>query len=728
MNAYRALLSAVLLLIAAGCNSGHGPDSLFARQPHSSEPFSECVRCHSSTNSAALDPLVTNGSGTYGRHVKHFSERQIPCERCHSGYMNTATHMNGTLDTGDPTVSLVSLSVVGPSGAWVNDTGPGTGSCAGVACHGNATVNWYGSTWTMPACTTCHSSTFSRELDPAVINGTAPAGRHVKHVTSRAIDCERCHYQYPGQTTHANGQLDTADPSKNLVIFNIVATTGTWTNDTGARTGQCATISCHGADTLSWYGSGTWALPATCTTCHTAAYSTVLDPLLTNGSGVAGKHSKHVGSIGFSCSKCHLNYPSRPSHASGVLDTPDPTVLLVYFDSTNTSGTWTADTGQETGACATTDCHAGETPAWYGTAGVSAPACWLCHVNAMGTRRPVMGASGDFGANAANKSHHVTRGPGNDPLTEQCLVCHDMSIHMGGTVRLRNGDTGATIAYSTASTLEPFCLSCHDASGATSTFITGGTSTAPFNDGSTIGIAPYRASAEISANWSKSFGHKLKGLTCVGNGSVNTGCHGNGHGTANVGLLARNLTLPSTKTTYFTTADESDYDLCFACHAAYGAVSKEAILGMQAGGNYAVDLFNTSGALPAYTIPNIKTRFRDVNLGITGKAYDDLPLFGTYINLHMLHLQTEPDGWKYRGSILSSIVCNSCHEVHGSNTQWGWVHDSMLYDHYAGIGGDQYSLIGAAVTLGSYPTSCAINCHDPGIWGITHGWFQPSQE
>jgi hypothetical protein len=133
---------------------------------------------------------------------------------------------------------------------------------------------------------------------------------------------------------------------------------------------------------------------------------------------------------------------------------------------------------------------------------------------------------------------------------------------MGGTVRLRNGDTGAAIEYDTAnaSTRESFCLSCHDSQGAASTYITGGTPTAPFNDGSVIGQTPYRASAEISTQWNKTYGHKQQGVTCVGDGTINTGCHGNGHGTANVGLLARNLTLPNTKTSFYSVADEQDYD------------------------------------------------------------------------------------------------------------------------------------------------------------------------
>ncbi len=727
----RTACSFMLLLVmaVASCDSGKGQDSLFNRRPpHTAGTVSPCTRCHSSSMAASLDPLVTGGSGTAGKHIKHVTERGIDCEVCHRGYQSNPNHMNGTLDAGSPLVSILSFSLVGPAGTWVNDTGPQTGSCSGIACHGTAVIEWYGTSgWTLPACTECHASAFSAALDPVATNGSPPAGRHVKHVSSRGIGCERCHYQYPSMRTHANGQLDAAESATGMMQFNIVAPQGAWTGDTGPQTGQCAAVSCHGVDTLAWYGTSTWTLPSSCITCHASSYSSVLDPVLTNGSGVAGKHVRHVSTFGFSCAKCHQNYTDRSSHASGALDTPDPATLLVYFDATNSAGTWTGDIGQESGSCALTDCHAAQTPEWYGTAGAAPSPCVICHVNAMGTRRPVLGPNGDFGANAAMRSHHVTRGPGNDPLTDQCLACHDQSNHMGGTVLLRNADTGTAIAYSSTnpSSAEPFCLSCHDTNGATATFTSGGTPTSPFIDGSVMGQTPYRASAEINTHWNKTFGHRQKGLTCLGNGSPNTGCHPNGHGSGFVGILARNLALPSAKTHWYAVVDEPDYDLCFTCHASYAQVSKEAILGMRAGGNYATDL-SYFGAVPAYTLPNIQTLFRDVDLGTTGKSYDDpSPFSSPHENLHMYHLQIGP-AWNYRGSIASSIVCLSCHSVHGSNTQWGWVHDELLFNHFS-AGADQYGMIGVALNqLGFYPTSCTFNCHD--LLDTTHSWYEPSGE
>ena len=664
----------VILLASTGCNSGHGTDSLFVKKKQLPRvPISNCTTCHNSANSPILDPLVTNGSGTRGKHIKHYQQRAIACERCHDGYLNAATHMNGAFDTGDPLVSLVSMSITGPSGSWINDAGPGTGSCSGVACHGTDTLDWYGTnTWTTPACGACHVSGYSAALDPAVGNGTPPAGRHGKHVTSRSIGCERCHYQYPASTSHANGRLDTPDPAVNILRFNIVAPSGLWSNDTGPQTGQCSTVSCHGADTPDWYGVSTWTLPGECTTCHGGSFSSALDPLLTNGSGLSGKHVRHVTSFGFACSKCHLGYSGLPSHASGIMDTQDPSAMIVAFDTTNPTGTWINDTGAQTGACSSLFCHSGNTD-WYTLAGVTLPACGVCHVSQIGARRPVMGVNGDFGANPATLSHHVTNGPGSDPVTDQCLVCHEMGAHMGGTVRMKNADTGAIIDYSSAapSTLELFCLSCHDTTGALSTYRNGGTPTAPFIDGSTLGSAPYVSAMRIDSSWSGTNGHgpngnhaAVKQLTCLGTGQPGTGCHGsngsvNAHGSVNQVLAARPFKYDNSTAVY----SAADFELCFNCHASYPGFTKEDTLGVKQNGLLDGDYGWTAGGNgpngwnPPYYTPGVTTLFSDHNE--PGGAYNDpAGWFGlSNTNLHWAHLGFPGANFRGTGSWGGDQLC-----------------------------------------------------------------------
>ncbi len=734
MNTWIKGLLTAFLLIIAGCNSGHGPDSIFNHKALPHGTVSMCIQCHNSANSPSLDPLVTNGSGTFGKHIKHVQERGIDCERCHYNYLTAPTHMNGVFDTGNPAANLVNMNIVGPAGLWTNDTGTGTGSCVGVACHGNATLDWYGTnTWTLPACTTCHTSSFSAALDPTVTNGTPPAGRHVKHVTSRNIDCERCHYNYPSSLTHANGVLDTGNPNVSLVRFNIVGSGASWTNDTGAGTGDCASVSCHASNTLGWYGTGTWTLPSDCKTCHSSNYMSVLDPLATNGTDTAGKHIDHVTYFYIACSKCHNNYPSKTSHANGSMDTPNPAVLLVYFDATNPTGTWLNDTGPETGTCSSLFCHGTENPAWYGIAGVSFPTCDKCHNGPIGSRRQIVGPGGDFGQNPNIKSHHVSGGT--DPESWRCLVCHDISQHMSGTVRVKNADTGAAIAYDPASpsSLEPFCLSCHDSNGANGNM-------GPFADGSTLGSVPYRAGVDIKDNWNKSYGHRWKGVTCLGTGAPpNMGCHANAHGTAYIGLLAKNLQIPQPDR-----YRDTDFAICFDCHQYYPAVTKEIIFGVLFNGNYDTNYgpiqdpllrsSMTNSAPPYNLTEGIKTRFRDQNYdGSTGKSYDDYIMWGQYLNLHWFHIASQV--WSYRGTTpYTGFSCTACHSVHGSNTKWGMLYDNLQYDLYSVTtpsGTDSYGMMsGNLTTLDQYPTYCMMNCHgDLESWGlITHSWYDPPNE
>lgn len=450
-----------------------------------------------------------------------------------------------------------------------------------------------------------------------------------------------------------------------------------------------------------------------CMSCHTST----LNPLITNGSGTKGKHIRHVSEIGLSCNKCHQNYKNNPTHMNGNLDTGNPAVLIVYFDFINPSGQWINDTGPKTGSCTSTACHGPDTLDWYSTTGWSTPACSICHSTPTATRRQIMGNNGDFAENPSMVSHHVTTS--SDPLPQQCLTCHDLSHHTAGVVILKDADTGSTISYNNLLSLEPFCLSCHDQNGANGNMN-------PFNDGSTLGQIPYKMSAEIKTHWDKSFGHRRKGLTCIGDGTPDTGCHRNGHGSPYPGILARNMELPNFETDWFTPSrDEIKYDLCFNCHSYYPAVTKEIILGAKQGGNYDME-HQSWGATTPYYLPNIMTNFRDKNNQGSGKPYDDDSFWFQYFNLHFFHIQIGP-AYRYRDSIDSSIVCITCHNVHGSNTQWGWLYDQVQYNHYID-GNNEYATMDMPdyQNLSLYPTGCSINCHQ--IQGKTYNWFEPSGE
>jgi hypothetical protein len=472
--------------------------------------------------------------------------------------------------------------------------------------------------------------------------------------------------------------------------------------------------------------------------CHNATSTISPDPLVTNGSGTFGKHIAHVSLVRIPCQKCHFNYMNHATHMNGRLDTPDPAVLIVYFDGTNPTGAWINDIGPSTGSCTSLRCHGTDTLDWYGTNTANFQNCVSCHSFALGPRRAILGAGGDFGGNGSVLSHHVSGTA--DPVGEQCLVCHDQSTHTTGTVRLRNADTGASIAYDPAAPegLEPFCLSCHDADGALSTAASGGTTTSPFNDGSTLGSPPYSFAMRIASSWSKSFGHGPKGnhpagskLTCLGTGQPGTGCHGSGgkinaHGSTSEVLAAQNYTYSQNTVTYV----ESDFALCFNCHGSYSGFTKEDLLSVKFGGILDSDYGILTGPNgyhpPYYRAAGVTTHFADHNDPL-GSPLNDFGVWVENANLHWFHLGAPT---AFRGTAAGSgVTCVNCHDVHGSDTTYGAVYDELAYSNTSTLGNIYGQMTLDAYNtdlLGGYPTYCSFNCHV--VQGPSRAWFYPINE
>lgn len=497
-----------------------------------------------------------------------------------------------------------------------------------------------------------------------------------------------------------------------------------------------------GPDSISSHGAVTPG-PSSCTrVCHNAA-SNSPDPLTTNGVGTAGKHVKHVTDLGIPCDRCHQSYLSNPTHMDGALDTVNPTVTIVYFDAVNPTGAWTSDTGPGTGSCSSLACHGTGNPDWYGTIW-NLPSCADCHSAPIRIRRQITDTGGDFALNAGMVSHHVT-GAG-DPASDRCLVCHELSTHGAGTVRVKNADTGAGIAYSTAASLEPFCLSCHDTDGATNTFVAGGSALSPFSDSSTLGTPPYPNATRIAGSWAKSYGHGTNGnhgagtkLTCLGTGQPGTGCHGNNgvinaHGSTMQVLASQNF-----KYDIGSTYVEADFYLCFNCHVSYPGFTKEDVFGVKQGGILDYE-YGPSGGQgpngwnPPYYTAGVTTRFADHN----DPAYPDDPyqypnndvnFWGTKnANLHWFH--TNIGASDYRGTgVWRGFHCVNCHDVHGSMTPYGALYDEIGYYHYQdGINllGSMNSAAYSTNLLNNNPTYCAFNCHP--VQDVTKAWFYPITE
>ncbi len=150
---------------------------------------------------------------------------------------------------------------------------------------------------------------------------------------------------------------------------------------------------------------------------------------------------------------------------------------------------------------------------------------------------------------------YISSHPVDVTIRTDCLVCHDYynatKPHKKGTPYLLEKDGGASIEFdvTNSSSLEPFCLSCHDKNGATDGNTATGVPKRPFSkETDASNEAP-----DVKSNWTGS-AHSAN-ITCFGDG-VSTGCHGNPMGSAKRALLAP----------YNDSVGEDQKYFCFNCH------------------------------------------------------------------------------------------------------------------------------------------------------------------
>ncbi len=671
----------------------------------------DCTVCHS--EGSPIDPLSTNGQGVKGKHTVHVTDQNIECNTCHYDYKSRSTHMNNVYGGSSETESIVRFNGTFDSTAVTTDFNDSTGQCDNISCHGGTgDVNWYSDS---SGCTSCHSS--GSAIDPMTTNGSGGSGKHGAHVTDKAIECVICHEGYKDKDTHMNGTYGKAE-SSTIVYFDTDGSQGSsWGNVSAVFTdadGTCDSISCHGG-----YGGVNWYSTATgCSACHISG--SIIDPLTTSGSGTDGKHTVHVTGRAIDCQICHEDYKTIDTHMNGTYGKAESSTI-VYFDTDGSQGSsWgnvSAVFTDADGTCDSISCHGGSGGiSWYD----NVTGCSFCHKASIGSRRQIFDSNGDgsgVGGDFNKESHHVIDYANRNTQIVQdsdCIVCHEQSSHMSGTIRLKDKDNaGQVIVYDPAnvSSLELFCLSCHDSDGA-------GGDMSPFGNGTggtpnTLGVIPNSAGSTIKDSWIKTYGHRDKGLTCMGTGLPGTGCHGdsgqiNAHGSGNYGLLTGNMNFRIQAQDNY---NETDYELCFSCHSSYAGVTKEDILGVKSGGNYDYILelnpplsggVITFGSPPYYN-SGLVTKFVDSDGNQHGDGGG-----GNKYQLHWYHISMRvrnnnssvADAWLYRGEgILSGCggchssnaittgnkaTCISCHNVHGSNTPFGFLYDEFNMTHDIG--------------------------------------------
>lgn len=321
-----------------------------------------------------------------------------------------------------------------------------------------------------------------------------------------------------------------------------------------------------------------------CSTCHNQHSNDAGAPYMrvSNVGGALCKecHTTHIdhtpsGAWLPSCNECHKPHAPASSNLSLIATSITNQTIgadkpVVFTARTGANSFNDGDPSVNDGICQV--CHTATNYHLYDGTGIShndATSCTACHPHEagfmptggdcttchsqpqdngdgipLGGRRAVVSDGvnpNDFG----NTSHHYDGEIG----ASDCLVCHEMSEHQQGRVRLKDPDNGAIVYdhdVATADDMDTFCLNCHDTDGASA-----GAGTIPFTDGRTVP----NVKGVPGSLWTSS-AHERTGLHC-------TDCHGtNAHGSPNIKLLQ---------------AAAVD-TLCFQCHQD-GMLSNPALSG-----------------------------------------------------------------------------------------------------------------------------------------------------
>ena len=365
-----------------------------------------CLSCHAPGSS--IDPNLN------GNHSKHIIGKGYDCTECHNGYDTSTTHVNGTVNTPATTPGMVAFDNTNPAGTFNGSTD----SCSSIsACHGGGSPTWGSGPI---ACTGCHTP--GSGIDPMTTSGSGVAGKHGAHVTGKGISCVTCHRDYNNKATHGNG-LYGKNESDTIIDFGGTYNSKSVTSSFDDTTGSCGSISCHKDTGANWYMD-----TMNCTGCH--APGSTIDPMATNGSGAAGKHTVHVTTKGINCIVCHTGYTGLPTHinenysrieitsmtAGGTWPAAGNSVAFTYSDGTNSNDA----------SCSAISCHGGGSGGtgalWYS----ASSACATCHTAGAKT----LDGTGSIDPTTGSHGKHVTD-KGYD-----CTYCHD---NYSGTVTHVNG-------------------------------------------------------------------------------------------------------------------------------------------------------------------------------------------------------------------------------------------------------------------------------------------------
>lgn len=354
------------------------------------------------------------------------------CIQCHGNDGTGASHNNGTVNFVNVTYST----------AVRNDT---NGTCLTANCHNVNTKALQSTLWSSSAleCNDCH---FYPTTTPAVTVTTSAAnaadGRPLSATHGAHFDsgktCNQCHGAMPvaGDTAHITSRTSLADmavavlaDNASVVWTDAVAVTDYTFENTGNTCGTATNngLGCHATGTPDW--DVAFASTA-CTNCHTNTTNTLVNPTsglhgagLTATNSVTGQNHDDSFGTGGTCASCHTSIPVAGTHKDGFFaggNGQTSTMGLAAFYT---------QTANDTGTCATTTCHLGNSDAWahkWMTPAnyTSSPAsCTGCHGNlASGWNAGVDHLTGEIATDHADDATASNYG---------CETCHVLQAATG---------------------------------------------------------------------------------------------------------------------------------------------------------------------------------------------------------------------------------------------------------------------------------------------------------
>ena len=250
----------------------------------------------------------------------------------------------------------------------------------------------------------CHPSNPLLQFPPET-------GKHAIHLAKSSI-CENCHYDYNDNPRHKNGILDKSQEST-IVYFDGMNPRALW-NTTSV---DCSNLNCHGpgSSAANWYSDA----PARCEVCHSPG--SAIDPLITNGSGITGKHMSHAVTQNIGCEICHYEYKKDPRHINAIYGKNESgTIINISGSFNNLMVSFTFN--KSTGLCGTISCHGNPgTMNWYGDGN----GCSDCHTPGSAIDPLTTSGAGTGGKHSA----HISKGI-------ECVICHNnykaQPTHMNG--------------------------------------------------------------------------------------------------------------------------------------------------------------------------------------------------------------------------------------------------------------------------------------------------------